>query len=98
MSLIQKTEAEKIAQKIDQINEELFSYVRNRMKEAHSLANTIGQEQNIMDVFGTNAAAALNIYAIMKDALDQVGRGDGLGGVDLDVFQPQQDGSVIFFE
>jgi len=98
MSLIQKTEAEKIAQKIDQINEELFSYVRNRMKEAHALANTPGQEQNIMDVFGTNAAAALNVYAVMKDALDQAGQGEGLGSVDTNIFQPQQDGSVLFSE
>lgn len=98
MSLIEKTEAQKIADKIDGINEELFSYVRARMAEAHALANTPGQEQDIMDVFGTNAAAALNVYAVMKDALDQVGRGQGLGGVDTEVFQPKADGSVTFVQ
>lgn len=96
MPLIEKTEAEKAAQKIDAINEELFSYVRARMAEAHALANTPGQEQAIMDVFGTNAAAALNVYAVMKAALDEVGQGQGLGAVDTVVFQPQEDGSVVF--
>lgn len=98
MPLIEKTEAQKIAERIDGINEELFSYVRARMAEAHGLANTPGKQQAIMDVFGTNAAAALNVYAVMKDALDQVGRGQGLGGVDTTVFQPEVDGSVSFVQ
>jgi hypothetical protein len=96
MSLIQKSTAEKIANEIDAINTEAISFIKAMMSNAFAKANTAGEQQAIMDVFGTNAVNALTVYSAFYSALATVGQADGLSAPDLTVFQPQPDGTVIF--
>jgi hypothetical protein len=98
MSLIQKTTAEKLANDIDSINNEAVSYIRAMMTNAYAKANTAGQQQAIMDVFGINAVNALTIYATLHAALVALGQADGLDTPDFSVFQPQPDGKVLFVD
>lgn len=96
MSLIQKTNAEKIAQEIDSINTEAISFIKAMMSNAFAKANTAGEQQAIMDVFGTNAVNALTVYATFHAALATLGQADGLSLPDFSIFQPQADGTVRY--
>lgn len=96
MSLIQKSPAEKLANEIDSINTEAISFIKAMMSNAFAKANTAGEQQAIMDVFGTNAVNALTVYSAFYSALATVGQANGLSTPDLTVFQPQPDGTVIF--
>jgi hypothetical protein len=96
MSLIQKTNAEKIAQEIDSINTEAISFIKAMMSNAFAKANTAGEQQAIMDVFGTNAVNALTVYSTFHAALSALGQADGLAAPDFNQFTPQPDGKVIF--
>lgn len=95
MSLIQKSTAEKIANEIDAINTEAISFIKAMMSNAFAKANTAGEQQAIMDVFGTNAVNALTVYATFHSAISALGQADGLSSPDFTVFQPQADGTVI---
>jgi len=96
MSLIQKSPAEKLANEIDAINTEAISFIKAMMSNAFAKANTAGEQQAIMDVFGTNAVNALTVYSAFYSSLATVGQADGLSAPDLTMFQPQPDGTVIF--
>ena len=96
MSLIQKSPAEKLANEIDSINTEAISFIKSMMSNAFAKANTAGEQQAIMDVFGTNAVNALTVYSTFHAALSSLGQADGLAAPDLTVFTPQPDGKVIF--
>ena len=96
MSLIQKSPAEKLANEIDSINIEAISFIRSMMSNAYAKANTAGEQQAIMDVFGSNAVNALAVYSTFYAALSTLGQADGLPAADLTIFQPQPDGSVLF--
>jgi hypothetical protein len=96
MSLIQKSPAEKLANEIDAINTEAISFIKAMMSNAFAKANTAGEQQAIMDVFGTNAVNALTVYTTFHSAITALGQADGLDAPDLVVFQPQPDGSVLY--
>jgi len=96
MSLIQKSPAEKLANEIDAINTEAISFIKSMMSNAFAKANTAGEQQAIMDVFGTNADNALTVYATFYSAISALGQADGLALPDFIMFQPQPDGTVIF--
>lgn len=93
---IVKTEAQKIAERIDSMNEETVNFLRAQLKESFRLANTAGEEQAIMDAFGTNAVSALTIYQQIYGALEAIGRADGLTNANTEIFVPQPDGSVTY--
>jgi hypothetical protein len=96
MSLIQKSPAEKLANEIDAINTEAISFIKAMMSNAFAKANTAGEQQAIMDVFGTNAVNALTVYSTFYSAISALGQDDGLAAPDFNIFQPQPDGTVIF--
>jgi hypothetical protein len=96
MSLIQQTNAQRIAAQIDSINGESISFLRAQMQRAYSLANTAGEQQAILDVFGENATQAIGIYATLRTALNTLGQAEGLPDADFSIFQPQPDGSVLY--
>jgi hypothetical protein len=66
------------------------------MSNAYAKANTAGEQQAIMDVFGTNAVNALTVYSTFHAALSALGQADGLAAPDLTVFTPQPDGKVVY--
>ena len=96
MSLIQKSHAEKLANEIDSINTESISFLKSMMSNAYAKANTAGEQQAVMDVFGSNAVNALTVYSTFYAALSTLGEAAGLAVPDLTIFQPQPDGSVLF--
>jgi hypothetical protein len=96
MSLIQKSSAEKLANEIDSINTEAISFIKSMMSNAYAKANTAGEQQAIMDVFGANAVNALTVYSTFHAALTALGQADGLAAPNLVVFQPQANGKVVF--
>ena len=96
MNLLSKTQAQAIAEQIDQINVQTIGFLKSQAKAAYNLANTAGQEQAIMDSFGSNAAQALSVYAAIYQTLAALGESDGLAAPDFNQFSPQQDGTVIF--
>lgn len=96
MSLIQKTNAEKIAQEIDAINNEAVNFIKAMMKNSFDKANTPNEQQAIMDVFGNNAVNALTVYSTFYNALDALDQANGLAVPDFTVFSPQPDGTVIY--
>jgi hypothetical protein len=94
MSLI--TTSQKIAAQIDSINAETLSYLQAQAKRVYALANTDGDQQAIMDAFGTQAVAAISTYATIYGALATLGQAGELTAPDLTVFVPQEDGSVLY--
>jgi len=96
MSLIQKSPAEKLANEIDSINTEAISFLKSMMSNAYAKANTAGEQQAIMDVFGANAVNALTVYSTFYAALSALGQAANLPAADLSIFQPQPDGSVTY--
>lgn len=97
MSLIQKSPAEELANEIDAINTEAIRFIKSMMSNAYAKANTAGEQQAIMDVFGANAVNALTVYSTFHSALNALGQADGLVAPDLSMFTPQPDGRVTYF-
>jgi hypothetical protein len=96
MSLIPKTTAEKLANEIDSINTEVISFLKAMMSNAYAKANTAGQQQAVMDAFGSNAAQALGVYAVIYQTLESLGHAEDLTAPNFEVFSPNQDGSVTY--
>jgi len=96
MNLLSKTQAQAIADQIDQINVQTIGFLKSQAKAAYELANTAGQQQAVMDAFGTNAAQALSVYAAIYQTLATLGESDGLAVPDFNQFSPQPDGTVIY--
>jgi hypothetical protein len=96
MNLLSKTQAQAIAEQIDQINVQTIGFLKSQAKAAYDLANTSGQEQAVMDAFGTDAAKALSVYSAIHQTLASLGESDGLAAPDFNQFSPQPDGKVIF--
>jgi len=96
MNLLLKSPAKAIAEQIDQINVQTIGFLKSQAKAAYDLANTAGQQQAVMDAFGTNAAQALSVYAAIYQTLAALGESDGLAAPDFNQFSPQQDGTVTY--
>lgn len=88
-----------IAAEVAQINQETVSFLRSQARRAFALANTPGQQQEILDAFpalGLHAANALATYAAFHGALAVIGRDDAVPVPDFETFQPQADGTVLY--
>lgn len=96
MNLITLTEPQRIALEIQSITAETLSFVESQLKRLHQLANTQGQQADIMAAFGTNGVTALTAYAAFQSALTASNPNHSVPSVDLTAFQPQEDGSVIY--
>jgi len=96
-SLINKTTAQIKAEKIDALQSELQSHVESILSLIYAEANTEGEQQAIMDVFGTGATAALTKYGTLHAAISALNPATTVPVPDLNMFKPQQDGTVLFF-
>ena len=95
-NLIPKTTAQIIAEQIDSTQGELQNHVESVLRNIYSAANTHGEQQAIMDAFGTGATAALTKYATLHAAIAALNPATSVPVPDLTVFQPQPDGTVLF--
>ncbi len=96
MSLITKTNAQRIAEEIDASQNELLNHVQAMLKTIHAKVNTDGEQQAILDAFGANGVKAMTSYAAMFQAVSAINPSTDIPAPDLMVFQPQQDGTVLF--
>lgn len=94
MSLI--TTSAEIAAELNSIEKQTVSFLKTMASRSFALVNTPGQEQAVLDAMGSNAIRAVTVYSAVYQALTDVGEADGLDAPDLSVFQPQQDGTVLF--
>ena len=95
-NLIQKTNAQRIAEEIDAMQQEWLNHTQSIFKAIHAKANTEGEQQAILDVFGANGVKALTSYSAMFQAVAAINPATNIPAPDLTVFQPQQDGTVLF--
>lgn len=94
MSLLPQPTA--IAAEIDGIHRETISFLRAQARRSYDLANTAGMQQEVMNALGDKATAAVGVYAAIYQLLTTLGHNEGLSAPDLTVFQPQQDGTVLY--
>ena len=95
-NLITKTNAQRIAEEIDASQQELLKHVEAMLSTIFSKVNTAGEQQAILDAFGTNAASAISAYVAMYQAIAAINPSTSVPAPDLATFQPQADGSVIY--
>ena len=95
-NLINKTTAQIKAEKIDALQSELQSHVESILSLIYAEANTDGEQQAILDVFGAGATAALTKYGTLHAAISELNPATSVPVPDLTVFQPQPDGTVLF--
>jgi hypothetical protein len=79
-----------------QIIAEMTSYNEAQLRRLHQLANTPGHEQAVMDRFGTNAMQALTAFVAFRGALATVKPDLGVPEANMEVFQLQGDGTVLY--
>lgn len=96
MNLIIKTNPQRIADEIDSAQQELLAHVEATLTTIYSKVNTAGEQQAILDAFGSNAASAISAYAAMFQAVAAINPATSVPAPDLAIFQPQADGSVLF--
>jgi hypothetical protein len=96
MSLIHITPAEAASNEMQEIISQLTSYTDAQLRRLHALANTPGHEQAIMDRFGPNAVQALTAFMAFSGALATVKPDLAVPEADMEVFQPQGDGRVLY--
>ena len=94
--LIQKTEAQKIAERIDASQVELINHIESQLRSFHAAVNTEGKQQEILDAFGTNAVAALSKYVAMRTLILQLKPSTTVPEPNFEVFVANQDGSVTY--
>ena len=95
-NLINKTTAQIKAEKIDALQSELQSHVESILSLIYAEANTDGEQQAIMDAFGTGATAALTKYGTLYAAISALNPATTVPAPDLNMFKPQLDGTVLF--
>lgn len=95
-TLITKTNAQRIAEEIDAAQQELLNHVEAMLSTIYSKVNTAGEQQAILDAFGSNAASAISAYAAMFQAVAAINPATSVPVPDLAMFQPQPDGTVNF--
>lgn len=86
------TPALRAAAEIEQTTADTISFVEARLKYLHELA----ADQSVLDVFGKNAVAALGAYSAFFHALSFVKPDHSVPTFDPLVYQPQEDGSVLY--
>ena len=85
-----------IAAEIAAIDRETFSFLRAMARRSFDLANTPALQQAVMTALGSKAAEAVMTYAGIYQLLAASGQADGLSAPDTTVFQPQEDGTVVY--
>lgn len=95
-TLITKTNAQRIADEIDSAQQELLAHVEATLTTIYAKVNTAGEQQAILDAFGSNAASAITAYVAMFQAVAAINPSTSVPVPDLAMFQPQPDGTVNF--
>lgn len=95
-TLITKTTAQRIADEIDAAQQELLNHVQATLSTIYAKVTTAGEQQAILDAFGTNAASAISAYVAMYQAIAAINPATSVPAPDLATFQPQLDGTVIY--
>lgn len=98
MKLIQKTKAQQIAFELQTRTENLISHVESELTALYSAINTDGEQQAILDEFGTNAINAIQAYIAFQTPLAAIKQYTTAPIADLTSFQPQADGTVVYVE
>lgn len=96
MTLLNLTNPQRIAHEIDASQQELLNHVQATLSTIYAKVNTVGEQQAILDAFGTNAASAISAYVAMYQAIAAINPATSVPAPDLATFQPQADGSVIY--
>jgi len=96
MTLLNLTNPQRIAHEIDASQQELLNHVQATLSTIYAKVNTAGEQQAILDAFGTNAASAISAYVAMYQAIAAINPATSVPAPDLATFQPQADGSVIY--
>jgi hypothetical protein len=78
-----------------------IGYLRSVATESYHLVTDGGDPQAVFDSFPdidpmASAASALGFYAGIYAALSAIGKADGLTPPNLNIFQPQPDGTVLY--
>jgi hypothetical protein len=85
--------AAEIAQEISTV----IPFLTHKLNRCYDLANTVGKEQSIMNALkdlGIVPATSLQIYAIMRASLVQLGMAGDLPPENFVKFQPKPNGDV----
>lgn len=96
MTLLNLTNPQRIAHEIDSAQQELLNHVQATLSTIYAKVNTAGEQQAILDAFGSNAASAISAYVAMYQAIAAINPATSVPAPDLATFQPQPDGSVLF--
>jgi hypothetical protein len=86
------TPAQRSAAEIEQLTIDTLSFIEARLIQLHKLAT----DSAVFEVFGTHAVGALGAYATLLDALSTVNPYHKAPAFDLRIYQPQDDGSVLY--
>lgn len=92
MILTSITSAQRNAREIEQITSDTISFVEAKLKQLYELST----KPAVLDVFGTHAVDALTAYTAFVQALTVVKPNHTVPSFDLNVYQPQADGSVTY--
>lgn len=95
MKLIERTEGRQKAVEIQDLVSELIQFNGTILNRIYDLVNTRGNEQAILDEFGTSGVQALQAYASFQQAMDMVMPGRVPAAI-LTVFVPREDGSIEY--
>lgn len=94
--LFEKTEGQKIAERINSSQVELIRHLEAQLNNFYQSVNTPGKQQEILDAFGTKAAVALQRYVAMRNAIIAIKPDSTVPEPDLTVFVPNADGTVTY--
>jgi len=92
MILTSITSAQRAANEIEQITSDTISFVEAKLKYLYELS----ANPSVLEVFGTHAVEALTAYSAFVQALTVVKPEHTVPSFDLNVYQPQADGSVVY--
>ena len=96
MSLIPKTPAQEIAERIDRSQTELIRHIESQLKTMYAAVNTAGLQQEVLDAFGNQGVAALTKYEAMRQAVAAINPESNIQAPNTDEFVAQEDGTVLY--
>jgi hypothetical protein len=82
------------AAEIDRLNRELIGVMRHML--AVSYNRVMEDPQGVLEALGPNAKTALIRYAVLQGALKTIGESGDLVDPNFEIFQPQEDGRVLY--
>ena len=84
------------AAEIAAIHGETLGFLRSQATRSFRLLADAPDPQEVLDAFGPRATSALQTYLVLRGALEQLGAADGVPQIDLDRYQAQAGGQVLY--